>query len=119
MIIVLLVGLFDFGRLIYINNELSHAAREGARWGSVQGRAADQAAGTNTGVSDAVNAGIVVAPATNITIACTNVSSGGTACTSGNLLTVNVSAAVAPITPIIGDFVGPLVLSSEAKMTIQ
>lgn len=119
VILILIVGLFDVGRLIYINNELSHAVREGARWGAVQGRAADQAAGTNTGVTDAVNASIAVAPGTNVTVACTDVQAGGSTCTSGDLLTVNVSTSVAPITPLIGDLVGPLVLSSEAKMTIH
>jgi Flp pilus assembly protein TadG len=119
VMLIVIVGLFDVGRLVYINNELSHAAREGARWGAVQGRAADQAAGTNTGVTDAVNAGIVVAPGTNVTVACSDVGAGTTTCASGDLLTVNVSAAVAPITPLIGDVIGPLVLSSEAQMTIH
>ena len=119
VILILIVGLFDVGRLIYINNELSHAVREGARWGAVQGRAADQAAGTNTGVTDAVNAGIAVAPGTNVTVACTDVQAGGSTCTSGDLLTVNVTTSVAPITPLIGDILGPMVLSSEAKMTIH
>ena len=34
------VGILDVGRMVYINDAMAQGAREGARWGAVQGRAA-------------------------------------------------------------------------------
>ena len=119
VVFLILLGLFDVGRLVFINNELTEAAREGARWGAVQGRAAAEADGDNTAVSDEVASRIVVAPAPAITLSCTDLGGAGGACGSGDLVTINVSSSVSPITPIIGDIIGPLVLTSESQMTVH
>lgn len=119
VVFLILLGLFDAGRLVFINNELAEAAREGARWGAVQGRAAAEANGDDTAVTDEVASRIVVAPAPAITLSCTDLGGAGGACGSGDLLTINVSSAVSPITPIIGDIMGPLVLTSESQMTVH
>lgn len=37
IILILVMGIMDFGRALFIYSQLSNAAREGARWGSVQG----------------------------------------------------------------------------------
>jgi Flp pilus assembly protein TadG len=119
VVFVILVGLFDVGRLVFISNELSQAAREGARWGAVQGRAADEAAGHDSGVTDAVAAAVVVAPNPSVSLSCTDLQAGGAVCSSGDLLSIDVSASVHPITPLISDIIGPLVISSQAQMTIH
>jgi hypothetical protein len=37
ILIFVFLALFDFGRLLFLYSEVSNAAREGARWGSVSG----------------------------------------------------------------------------------
>ena len=120
---LVLLGLVDGGRLVFINNELAEAAREAARWGAVQGRAATQAAGTGTAVTDEAQSRIVVSPTTTITMKCTDpgdaVPGADGDCGSGDLLTVTITSSVSPITPVIGDIIGPLLMKSEAQMTIH
>jgi len=119
VVFLLITGLLDAGRLVFINNELSEAAREGARWGAVQGRAAAEADGDNTAVTDTVGSRITVAPAPDITLSCTDLGTLGGSCRSGDLLTISVSSAVSPITPLVADIIGPLELTSQAQMTIH
>lgn len=119
IVFMILVGLVDVGRVVFINNELSEAAREGVRWGAVQGRAAAEADGDNMAVTDEVGARIVLAPDPAIDLSCTNLGAGGGDCGSGDLLTVSVRSTVTPITPLIGDILGSLELTSTAQMTIH
>jgi len=119
VVFIVLLGLLDIGRIVLINNEITEAAREGARWGAVQGRAASQANGNDTAVSDEVGSRITVAPATTISMTCQNMGAAGGSCGSGDLITVNVTSSVRPITPLIGDIIGPFVLESETQMTIH
>ena len=44
MLFIMIVGLIDVGRMVYINNALAQGAREGARFGAVQGRSSTSAA---------------------------------------------------------------------------
>ena len=44
---LILFGIIDGGRMIFVNNQLSEAAREGARWGSVQERSTTPAGRTS------------------------------------------------------------------------
>lgn len=117
VIFLLLVALFDVGRIVFINNEIAEAAREGARWGAVQGRAAT----ASEEVSDTVLDRIAVAPAPVIQLGCANPSGGPAAgdCRSGNLLTVSVETSVQPVTPLIGNLIGPMLLRASAQMTIH
>lgn len=119
VIFLVLVGLFDVGRIVFINNEIAEAAREAARWGAVQGRAATATADSEVRATALDR--ITIAPEPEIHFECANPSGGPTAsdCRSGNLLTVSVETSVRPITPIIGSILGPMVLRSSAQMTIH
>ena len=119
IIFLVLLGLIDAGRLVFINNEISLAARESARWGAVQSRAAEEAAGANTDVTDHARSRLVVTPGPTVTLACDDLGGQGGDCGSGDLLKIKVSSAVSPITPVIGDIIGPLVLESESSMVIH
>ena len=119
IVFLFILGLFDAGRMVFINNELSQAAREGARFGAVQGRAASEADGKDTAVSDEVSSRITIAPAPTVSLSCMDLGPGGGTCRSGDLLTISVSSSVAPITPLIGDIIGSLELTSQAQMTIH
>lgn len=37
ILLMVLLAIFDFGRMLFLYSEVSNAAREGARWGSVSG----------------------------------------------------------------------------------
>ncbi len=119
ILFLVILGLVDGGRIVFINNELSQAAQEGARWATVQGRAASEADGENTAVTDEIRSRIVVAPAPAITVSCTDLGAQSGSCGSGDLLSVSIRSSVSPITPIIGDIIGPLVLTAEAQMTVH
>ena len=119
VVFMIILGLFDAGRMVFINNELSEAAREGARWGAVQGRAAAEADGDNTDVTAVVGSHIVIAPAPAIGLSCTDLGAAGGSCGSGDLLTISVSSSVSAVTPFIGQIIGPMTLSSQAQMTIH
>ena len=119
VLFLIMLGLVDGGRIVFINNELSQAAQEGARWAAVQGRAAAQADGENTAVTDEIRSRIVVAPTPAITLSCTDLGTVSGSCGSGDLLSVSISSSVSPITPLIGDIIGPLVLTAEAQMTVH
>lgn len=119
VVFLILLALFDGGRVVFINNEMSEAAREGARWGAVQGRAAAELAGSNNAVTDTVRSRMVVTPAPAVTMSCADPRGSVDDCDSGELLSVQVTSSVKAITPIISDILGPLELRSESQMTIH
>jgi Flp pilus assembly protein TadG len=108
LLLLFIIGIFDIGRLVYINNALAQAAREGARYGSVQGRSSDPEA-IRAHVLGAIAA--VPAPVVNVTCSPT--------CRPGSTLAVEVETSVAPVTPLISQFVGPIDLSSTSTMGIH
>ena len=119
VIFLVLVGLIDGGRIVFINNEMSEAAREGARWGAVQGRAAAEWSGSNSAVTDTVRSRLVVTPAPSVSISCADPRGSVDDCDSGELLTVEVTSSVRAITPLISDILGAFELRSESQMTIH
>jgi Flp pilus assembly protein TadG len=116
VVMLLIVGLLDIGRLVYIHNALAEGAREGARYGAVQGRATTAAGRSD--IADEVAARMAAVPDPTVTVSCEQLgpSSG---CASGDIIAVRVTTTVAPITPVISDLVGPLTFTTTARMTIH
>jgi Flp pilus assembly protein TadG len=115
ILLLLIMGTFDLGRLFYIKITLVSAAREGAYYLSYH---TDDPAncvggvcyqGTRQAISvEANNMGVQVVPA-NVTI-------GGTV-SSGNTITVTVSQTV---NLFIFNFIrGPVTVSSSVRMVVQ
>ncbi len=110
---LILMGIFDLGRIIYVGAVLSNCAREGARVAAVN---SDTTAIDNAVISTGIGLGIQ-SPPTNITVSYP----------SGRNIRapVNVSISNYPftaITPLIGAFLGPsntIYLSSSATMIIE
>ena len=119
VIFLVLLGLVDGGRIVFINNEMSEAAREGARWGAVQGRAAAEYGGSNSNVTNTVRSRLVVTPGPTVTMTCADPRGAVDDCDSGELLTVEVTSSVRAITPLVSDILGPFELKSESQMTIH
>jgi TadE-like protein len=113
---LLVFGLVDLGRAVFIYNSLSEASREGARWGSVQARAYDDASRSTIeahviGLLDGVPSPVVTADCTP--------RGGLSGCTALDVLVVNAEADVEMITPLIGSFIGPLHLEARAEVVVN
>ncbi|MFZ5853267.1 MAG: TadE/TadG family type IV pilus assembly protein [Chloroflexota bacterium] len=116
--VFLLFGLIDLGRLVYINNALAEAAREGARWGSVQGRS-----GTAAGMTSIASytAGMLAAvPSPTVTVTCQDRNLNPVAtCRTDYFLSVQVSSQVSMFTPVIAGLVGTNTYSATSKVTVN
>ena len=115
--VLLLFGLFDVGRLVYVDNAVAQAAREGARYGSVQNRS-----GTPAGRTDiqAHTLGIMTAvPDATVTVDCERGGTVVTTCHTNDVLVVTVSSPVGMVTPVIGNLVGTVTVSGTAKVTVN
>jgi Flp pilus assembly protein TadG len=98
LFMLLVFGLVDLGRLVYANNALAEAAREGARWGSVQARSALALDAIETYTVDRI-AGIggVTATAT-----CIKPAGDTQPCSQFDTLQVTTEGSFGLITPVIG-----------------
>lgn len=126
LILLLAMGLLDFGRGIYAYNTVSNAARMGARTGvvnqyvtAVRQRTADQATALGITPSDECTApsGICVDfKDSTLDIDCNTLFAADLkACVT----IVTVSYTFSPITPIIGRFIGPIRLTSTSTQALE
>jgi hypothetical protein len=144
--VLLLFGVIDIARYVFIANALNNGAREGARAGAVavgppvclapnpdlnryacaeevavgnawgQGRATMQ----REIICQAVNAAGSLVPATPGWFAASPPARlPVTDCGAGDLLTVRTQTTFSLVTPLVGQFVGNLTLRGEAKVTIS
>lgn len=116
ILLLLIFGLVDLGRAVYINNALAEAARDGARYGSVQARAYSDA--TRNGVEDWVRARLDAIPNPTISAECTagNATFG---CTVNDILVVTVRSDFQMITPVIGQILGPMSLEGRSEVLVN
>lgn len=130
LLILMFMGVFDLGRYVFADNEVTNAAREGVRTGivnqyepDIRGRAAAQAIGiavsTAPPTCDANNV------PTNPTGVCVKFVDQGTltnTCspiTVGCMAIVTVKSTYTPITPIIGSVFGTRAIWSTSKQVIE
>lgn len=116
LVILMLLGLFDFGRAIYAYNTVSSAAREAARVAIVN---PNVAAIQTEAASQAVALGIDPA---SVTVAFQTADDPPAACNPpqfGCVAVVTVPYEWRAITPVIGDIIGPIQLSSVSKVPIE
>lgn len=119
VILLVLLGLFDLGRAVYAYTTISNAAREGARVLIVDQtqtsgvyRAQSEAAGSATalGIADA---------AVTVAFRTPDLSGSCSARTIGCVAELIVPYAYNAITPIIGQLVGPISMSSTVRIPIE
>jgi Flp pilus assembly protein TadG len=115
--ILLLVGLFDVGRLVFINNSVSEAAREGARWGAVQNRSVD--ATGRDGIGQHVIGGLTGVPTPDVTVTCERNGASLSHCSSNDILVVTVSTPVQLATPLMDRLLGTPIVTSTSKVTVN
>jgi hypothetical protein len=147
MFLLLLTGVFDGGRLVYMNTVLSQAAREAARAASVEASwvgSTDPSCNTWGGpicpssfdalLNDATSAAnrmvtpFATIPKAHISMRCDRAGAApagnwtGQSCSSaspGSVVSVRVDMTYEPITPFVGSVVPSISLSGFATMTID
>jgi len=130
---LLLFGLIDVGRYVYVANALNQASREGARFGSVEqwqfscpGSVGSPNRFTCT---QAVTLGSLAGAPANVTatVTCRAVGAGGVLtsvtaanCGSNDLLTVQATApSFQFLTPVIGQMLGTPTISGLTQTAVQ
>jgi len=122
LLILLLVGVFDFGRAIFAYNTINNSAREAAREAivnqtvsDIQAKAASAAAGLNIDPGD-----ISVDFRTSDAAAAGSCNSRiGTPTIVGCIAVVRVPYSYDAATPLVGELVGPLTLNGESRFAVE
>jgi Flp pilus assembly protein TadG len=114
--ILVLIGLFDLGRAVYAFNTVSNASRESVRIAIVNQTTADVQA---EALKQAVSLGLTPA---DVAIAYGDPSGTGTC--SGDIdlacrASVTVQYTFVAATPVIGQIIGPFVISSTTEMPVE
>jgi Flp pilus assembly protein TadG len=107
LLVLLLFGIIDFGRIFHAYLTLDHAGREAARIASIGKNDTDvrQAA-----VDDAISIGL--------TEGRVDVSPTGTR-TSGTKVSITITYPIDFLTPVIGEIVGSITLSDTTVMRVE
>ncbi|MDQ3642625.1 MAG: pilus assembly protein [Actinomycetota bacterium] len=112
--LLLMFGLLDMGRLVFINNAVSEGAREGSRWGSVAGRSTDSSA-----IQTQILSVMTAVPDPEVTVTCERNGSAPFSCRTGDVLLITVSSRVEMMIPIIGQIVGPMTVSATSRVAVH
>jgi len=127
VILLVLLGVFDFGRAIYAYSSIANAARMGGRTAivnqtpsEIRARAVAQATGlgidgTSTSCPPAGASGVCVEFKNAALTANCSVPTG----TLGCVAVITVKYTFDPLTPIIGRVLGPFAMSSTTKQAIE
>jgi Flp pilus assembly protein TadG len=110
LLLLVLVGIVDFGRAIFAYNGLSNAARSAVREAIVNQ--------TPSAIQDVVTKETIGL----ITTSDVTYTDGSDPCTPvklGCIARVEVQHDFQPATPILNAIVGPIILSSTAKMPVE
>jgi len=132
VLLIILMGVFDAGRMIYAYNALSNAAREAGRTAivnqdpqAVRNRAAQQATALGLPTADPGSCPSAGGPTTAATGTCFVLAGAGGAgsCSSppaiGCVSIISVKWTYQPIVPVIGNILGPVALVSTTKQPIE
>lgn len=127
IVLLLFMGIFDLARLAYEFNAVSDAARNGVREAIVNQTCAvittdarQSAPAVDLSASTAIQVTIYKSPVVSSTPAPDTCSSGLLGNYGiGYLAEVRATTTYTPITPIIGQLVGPITVSSAARLPIE
>jgi hypothetical protein len=113
LLLLVLVGVFDLGRALFVVITINNSAREGARYGTLH---FDETVDTNlklAAVNEAVNSGIIVNPE-DVTITCPD---DGVAwpCNRGTAIRVTVEHE---FTPLLGVIIPTIHVSRSVEMAV-
>jgi len=124
--VVVLFGLIDVGRFVYVANAISQGAREGARYGSVAAFAAGCNLGRDECVQQETIGRMAAVPATTVDVQCRRQTGSGPlvltnadGCQTADFLLVQVSTPFQMFTPVVAQIIGPRTLTSEARVFVN
>lgn len=110
LLLLLLVGILDFGRVVFAYNSVSNAARTATRvaivnqtFSEIEGAAQAEAVGLNP---------VTVTVTYDADAACAQLK-------IGCLAIVEVEHQWTAATPILGSWIGPITVSSDARMPVE
>jgi TadE-like protein len=119
VLMVVLLAIFDLGRLVFAYNDITNAAREGARvgiinqtTGTIKNEVINQATSLNLTSGDVT---VTYVDADNPANPCPNIPPTKLDC----LVVVSVDYDWQAITPVIGNIVGPVTVTAVSKMPIE
>jgi Flp pilus assembly protein TadG len=128
LLLLLIFGIVDAGRLIFVYNTISNSARDGARVAIVN----QSTSGTDTCDTTAATAypvGCAISAGTSLGLTASDVSvtyndyTDAAPCPGpmsiGCIAVVDVTGRFQPLTPVIGQIIGPITLSSTTKIPIE
>jgi Flp pilus assembly protein TadG len=120
--LLILMGIADLGRGIYMNNGVSEAAREIARTTAVHLCDSPCTVGNSAQTTSTVNTQKnlvpgLASPSSSITYQCIFVNDAAATCTSGNYIKVTVSVPYSALTPLLS-MVAPTTLTASAHIEI-
>lgn len=120
LFLLLLFAFIDVGRYVYSTTAYGQAAREGARWGSVEQWAFECPGGVSPATRDACTVAVTTsrvpagAPApTLVDFDCPPT------CRAGDVFSVTVQGPFRFLTPVIGNLLGTPTISQTAQVVIQ
>lgn len=119
LFILMLLGLVDLGRAVYAYTTISNAAREGARLAIVN---QTQAGGTYIAQAEAANSATslgIAAASVTISFRTPDLSGSCANRTIGCVAQVTVPYSFTAITPIVGNIVGTINMSSTVRIPIE
>lgn len=126
LIILLFMGVFDFGRAILTYNSVSEAARNGARVAIVNQTSADICRVTAERATTLALPTTCAANSTAVGVCVTATSGIGSGCqvrcttlTPACFQTVQVTATFSPITPVIGRILGPITIRASSRVPVE
>ena len=115
IVVVILLAIFDLGRLVFAYNDIGNAARQGARTAII-----DQAPNhaRDRVIQMATSLGL---QASDVVVS--YIESDGSACPTPKTIAcqavITVSYDWSAITPVIGNIVGPITVTTTAQMPIE
>lgn len=127
LLLLLVFGIIDAGRLIYAYNTVANSARNGARVAIVN----QSITGTNTcntTEATAYSTGCAISSGTGLGLTSADIAvdyrdpTDTSACTVpsiGCLAVVEVTGRFEPLTPVIGQLIGPVTLTSTTKIPVE
>lgn len=128
ILLLLFMGVFDFGRAIFMHTSLTNAAREGARLAivnqdipTIRQRTIDQ----SVMVAPTVDVNFYIPPANpslTPTAPCGSFTGSGTVVdppSNGCVVVVEANAQFRAITPIIGTLLGPIDLVARSTASVE
>jgi len=122
-LLLIFMGILDFGRAVFAYNSLSNAARDGARVAIVD--QSTDVGGVPAGATEAANqaTGLGLDPSdindVQVSYLLPDLSGACPSRALGCVAEVTVNYQYTAITPIIGSFIGPIDLSATSQLRIE